>query len=293
MKREIIEPLWLKNMKKSGLKTKEAIVIYIKELIIKKLSESEFKDCLFLENMPEKTNNEINYYYSGDGKYIEDDTFVPGAKLTKKFAESFFSLIQDLNDENININGKVYDEGGTFEILIGADIFGMYSPIELRLMPLEPNENVPEKIEYTMLSKSDEKIIFFMYPVEVILSDIASEILSKLELMYDMEKYSEVFRITQSKSFDGTKFSVKLLYFCKKRNVPLTDERLFLFLSYRNNNRLKARWNRFIKHNGESDLKWEELMGRMAALLGPVWDKLCNDDVFTGDWMPELGRYLA
>ena len=275
MKREIIEPLWLKNMKKSGLKTKEAIVIYIKELIIKKLSESEFKDCLFLENMPEKTNNEINYYYSGDGKYIEDDTFVPGAKLTKKFAESFLNLIQDLNDENININeiGEENQEEERKEDNLDV--------------------NVPEKIEYTMLSKSDEKIIFFMYPVEVILSDIASEILSKLELMYDMEKYSEVFRITQSKSFDGTKFSVKLLYFCKKRNVPLTDERLFLFLSYRNNNRLKARWNRFVKHNGENDLRWEELMGRMAALLGPVWDKLCNDEVFTGDWMPELGRYLA
>ena len=73
-------------------------------------------------------------------------------------------------------------------------------------------------------------------------------------------------------------------------------ERAEQIFSYRDYPYMKKRWEKFCRHSpiaGTESLKWEEEMERFHHFLGDMWEAVCRDEVFFGDWMPELARFLG
>jgi len=31
---------------------------------------------------------------------------------------------------------------------------------------------------------------------------------------------------------------------------------------------------------------------QILSFVNPIWDAVCRDEIFFGDWMPDLSRYL-
>ena len=56
--------------------------------------------------------------------------------------------------------------------------------------------------------------------------------------------------------------------------------------------RMKKRWEKYIRKQGTEDVSWETVLHRIIVFLSPVWNTMCRDEVFFGDWMPDLARYL-
>ena len=66
--------------------------------------------------------------------------------------------------------------------------------------------------------------------------------------------------------------------------------------SYRDYPYMKKRWEKFCRHSaiaGTETLKWEKEMECFHHFLGDMWEAVCRDEVFFGDWMPELARFLG
>ena len=38
--------------------------------------------------------------------------------------------------------------------------------------------------------------------------------------------------------------------------------------------------------------QWKEVIELLTAFFAPIFEGVLKDEVFLGDWMPELGRYL-
>ena len=58
---------------------------------------------------------------------------------------------------------------------------------------------------------------------------------------------------------------------------------------------MKKKWNRYVKECGDLDKKedsWERVLELMEECFRPVWQAIDQDEIFIGDWMPQLGRYL-
>lgn len=65
-----------------------------------------------------------------------------------------------------------------------------------------------------------------------------------------------------------------------------------LIRSYKSNKNLMKKWKKYEKQKSEK-VEWEKVIGRVVDFLDPVWERLIANELYTGDWMPELGRYLA
>lgn len=292
MKRQIREPAWLKYMRSKGYSTEEALNIRLKEHIVKKLSNTKFAKNLYIVNLPYEASDRITYYYYENPVVSESDGFVPGGKLTRSFAEDFFTYIKIVAAPEVVLDGEIVSLDTGYEFLIKANQNNMYTPLKIRIIPMSEAQSDPDKVEYRLISSPAERIEFLIYPLEAIIGNDIAEILSKLELMYDMNVYADVLKLTSQVTIDGTRISVRMKEACEEKNVPITEDRLKLFLTYKDNKILKTKWNKYIKRQKSMSIKWETVISRLDAFISPVWEKLCDGQIFFGDWMPELGRYL-
>ena len=72
-------------------------------------------------------------------------------------------------------------------------------------------------------------------------------------------------------------------------------KRLETVLGYKTYGYMKKRWNRYRKECDDLDKEedsWENVMDLLKECFLPVWEAIERDEVFIGDWMPQLGRYL-
>ena len=63
-------------------------------------------------------------------------------------------------------------------------------------------------------------------------------------------------------------------------------------LSYREYPYMKKRWEKHLRKQKKTTPQWEEIMDILEVFLTDIWNSICRDEVFFGDWMPDLGRFL-
>lgn len=117
-----------------------------------------------------------------------------------------------------------------------------------------------------------------------------------MELIPDMEIYREVFFILRNETLNGRHVCELLEDMCKTEEMIPDMERAEQIFSYRDYPYMKKRWEKFCRHSaiaGTETLKWEEEMECFHHFLGDMWEAVCRDEVFFGDWMPELARFLG
>ena len=74
--------------------------------------------------------------------------------------------------------------------------------------------------------------------------------------------------------------------------LPFLEQRLSKVLSCRDNKELKKRWKSQSRRSGEHYPNWEQTVALTVTFLTPIYDGILKDEIFLGDWMPQLGRYL-
>ncbi len=67
---------------------------------------------------------------------------------------------------------------------------------------------------------------------------------------------------------------------------------LEMIKNYRSYSYMKKKWRRYLKSEKKSSPDWEEIVDKVVLFLSPIWDMMCKDLIFIGDWMPEVGRFL-
>ena len=72
----------------------------------------------------------------------------------------------------------------------------------------------------------------------------------------------------------------------------VNEKRLNQLKSYREYGYMRKRWIAACKKQS-IEAKWEDTLDTIVAFLEPIWNALCNNEIFFDDWMPELGRYLG
>ena len=134
------------------------------------------------------------------------------------------------------------------------------------------------------------------FPAELVLAKQIFVILRDMELIPDMEIYREVFFILRNETLNGRHVCELLEDMCKTEEMIPDMERAEQIFSYRDYPYMKKRWEKFCRHSaiaGTETLKWEEEMECFHHFLGDMWEAVCRDEVFFGDWMPELARFLG
>jgi hypothetical protein len=140
----------------------------------------------------------------------------------------------------------------------------------------------------------EREISYYKYPQELQVVECFYEILDKLELIGSMEAYVNVYQIMNTQSFDGRHIYLVMEKFRENRPMENLEKCWQEVRGYGSYAYMKKKWDKCQKELPfltEED-SWENVIEMMDNFFTPILESLEKNEIFMGDWMPKLGRYL-
>lgn len=263
---------------------------FVVEKFLIRLSESGMAERFWLKN-PENIGlefykrrliNGISFFYCSTG----DKSF---RMQIEEIAETLFAPEKS---SGIIWSYKITEEKRWCVIAVTAVLEQMQIPFQIKVEPLKQEKTEPIETVLQLSICSDDKISFFAYPPEYRAADAVFVMMDKLELINDMSVYEKLYDILRHEALDGRKLQFWISKKCKKHGLAVTEQRLTMLLGYRDYAYMKKKWRSYLKRENKKEPEWEKVMERLEQFIAPVWNMMCRDLIFIGDWMPELGRFL-
>lgn len=226
----------------------------------------------------------IACYYVEDERIRKEDGFVPGCPFTKDFMGRLLLKIQtQASNENYPLVIKI-GTGNRVEFQYD----GMYFPLEIRIK--NKSDFYPEMTSYQFFDPDIDQIDLRVYPKENQAADYIMEIMEKLELINEMEIYLYLYRFVKETSLSAR--DVCLVLEEGEAGKSIDWHSFEIFSSYKNNTYMKKKWKVLLRRHKLKEPCWEDVMTLLTKFIEPLWASLTKGELFFGDWMPELGRYL-
>ena len=191
---------------------------------------------------------------------------------------------------NLGIKVKtlfISDSQVRFELMI----LKMQVPIVL-VIQMSGDVNTFPREKSMMLSLENAKSVHYLeYPLEDMAAHLSYDILDKLELIGDMREYIDLYDILRTETVEGRKAKESLAGKCALK--PGFDvKRLEKLNSYSDYTYMKKRFKRIKRATKRSDLEWEPVHELIMKFITPIYQAMLDDEVFFGDWIPDIARFL-
>ncbi len=164
-------------------------------------------------------------------------------------------------------------------------------PFEIHLIAYPGHKIFPQK-KTAIHKRSEESFTYNMFPPEEYLALAFYEVIKDLELIVDMSWYKQIYETLCKESADGRKVWESLNRLIKEYPIPSLEKRLDTLAGYKDYGYMRKRWKSQSRRRRESYPRWEDVVSLMVKFLTPIFEGILKDEIFLGDWMPELGRYL-
>ena len=168
----------------------------------------------------------------------------------------------------------------------------MKVPLTIRISPLVYDMVKPEKQQLQSVFYEKKTASYLHFPVETYLAEQIFSIINYLELIPSMEAYDTVFHLLKQEPVDGRHIYETIVFLCKKEETAPQTERIEMLASYEDYTYMKKRWEKYARKQGRENVSWEIVLRQILSFVNPIWDAVCRDEIFFGDWMPDLSRYL-
>ena len=165
-------------------------------------------------------------------------------------------------------------------------------PIVIRIMPSVAKKGVLQPVSLPLCYENDRYIEVPSFYKEAELAECFVQFWERLELTQDLSKLELLFRMGKEYALDGRRLSEYLEQCMQEAQLQLSKERADRFFSCDKNAHLKKRWKAYLSKEKRNEPSWEDVMGLIRNLYEPIVLQLCKDEIFFGDWMPAVGRYL-
>lgn len=261
------------------------------EEIVQRMMESEYAENfwmknsskLSLENYRKKVDLKLSFFIKESQKFHYKKTEVGNV-----FAHFFRNVKKDV----VHWNYNVWMDWGIIYIDVTATISSIKVPVQIKLEHLIDDNVKPNKKDLKLFSNNNRKIQVNCYPSEYIIVEKFLDIVEKLELMNQMSCYMDIYDILKRESLNGRKVWELLMEGCKEHGIEVTKQRFELLCSYRTNAFMKKKWKAYLRHEKKKVPSWEEVMQVVEKFFSVIWENMCHNFIYLGDWMPELGRFI-
>ncbi len=280
---------------------------YMVEEFMYLVSESDFSRNLWLKNEDifEIENYQENFYltldfiYHADEKVVKTGKMEAGQKLSAELAEYMLqNIFVKEKTKGVRFKWKHEWTGELLKVEVVAEYEEMKVPFSIEIRPHYLHGITPEKRTRKLFMHKKEEINYRHYPAETILAEQLLEMVTYLELISSMKCYDIAYQIISKEPVDGRRIKDTLELLCEKNNISRTEDRGNMIAGYKDYAYMAKRWEKYAKplrkeKNASAEIpSWQELMERLGRFFLPIWNCICKDEIFFGDWMPELGRYL-
>lgn len=168
----------------------------------------------------------------------------------------------------------------------------MCVPFQLEVLSFRQEHLFPQRGTLHFFWEKNKTVDYPIYPLEHAVAYHLMELLRQLELMNDMEHYLILYEILQRYPLEGRKVWDSLGQMFREQHLPLTEKPFMLWKSYGNYTYMKKKWKVFLRRVKQREPGWEQVHRKIICFLEPIWQAVMEDQVFFGDWMPELERFF-
>lgn len=263
----------------------------ILEEIVQRIYESDYAANFWMKNSA-RLNME-NYKRKVDlhlSFYIEDTE-----KLKYKKAEIskvFSALFRNLKKDAVHWNYNIWMDWGIIYVDMIATVSSVKVPVKIKLGHIEEENLLPYKKGIQLFTNNNRKIKVKCYPSEYLITEMFLEVLDKLELINNLSSYMEIYDILKKEALTGRKVWELVAEGCKQRGIEIKEERLALLLSYRTSSYMKKKWKAYLRHEKKKGPSWDDVIDMLERFFSVIWEHMCQNFIYLGDWMPELGRFI-
>lgn len=295
---------WREKSKQDNIPLSDLLYGYVIEDLMCRISASSFKEYLWLNNENvlgeeayKKTSKEsLEFFYIEKVKNFSKNSIEAGdafgAAVMELLLEELFLRETSRQEEQRKWTYQYEEKEGYVQIFLNCTYREMQVPVTMCIKPISFSSQKPKKRELSLLF--EKKVCeYFSYSKENVLSEALFEIVHKMELISDMANYDIVNEILSTQSVSGRYILEDLKAKAVKSPKMISKKRLEQIAAYKSYGYMKKKWQQYCRVQKMEDIAWEELMDRLICFLTPLWNALCEDEIFFDDWMPELGRFLS
>lgn len=302
MKHTIIEKAALKaKSEELGIPFSNLLAGYVLEELMYLIEDSPFSLFLWLKNSSilgieqyrKKNKLTLEFAYLTDRLAMKKEGIVPGQKLSLKMGYVILAyILKKEKVPEIAWRGRASIKGDVVELEVTGEFEEMTVPIHIRIKEMTGEGVVPVKKDFPLFMEKGKRIPYLEYPVEIVLAEQLFAIIKNMELLPEMHAYDTVYHVLKTEAVDGRHIREMLDESCKKEHVIPDQQRMDEILSYRSYTYMRKRWEKYLRHRKRKEPSWNEVMEQLSEFLPRIWKSICEDEVFFGDWMPDLGRFL-
>ncbi len=259
---------------------------YILEEALNRIASSVFSERFLLRDLQ---NLGLNQY---SRRIVHELAFYCDEKLfTTRLSQALASVFLSNNEGTISWNGKFSNQGKQKRsLLLEATVGQVVVPIQIHFLMLKDFPQMErEELHLETLHPNME---VRRYPKEIVLADSIIEVVKKLELINDMSYYDKCYQILSTETVDGRRMQECLAKKIKSGKLLLENGSIDRIVAYKNYKFMEKKWKKYKKQQGHLEIQWEELVEVVTCFFNPIWNALLKDEIFFGDWMPELKRFI-
>lgn len=232
------------------------------------------------------------FFYVESRRLPAPEKLVPGQTLTPALAEQMLrEIFQIENRQGIHWEGRALGEPGAVTLDMTACYMGMHVPMAAELRTLADSGQRPETRRFSTVAAAGKELTYLIYASESQVSHDLFEMMEKLELIGDMGAYYRVYQAFLSRPLSGRYLMEELTALAEEKPKVKTEKRMEQLAGYRDYAYMRRRWEQYVKRR-QDVTPWEDAVHLILTAVEPIWVSLCREEVFLGDWMPELGRYI-
>lgn len=302
MKHTIVEKAALKaKSEELGIPFSNLLAGYVLEELMYLIADSPFSlffwlkngNILGVEQYRKKNVLTLEFSYLTDKLAMKKEGIVPGQQLSLKMGYVMLAYILKVEKvPEIKWKGRADFHNGLLELEVSGEFEEMTVPIHIRITELSEEGMVPIRKDFPLFMQNGRRIPYLQYPSEITLAEQLFLIIKNMELLPEMKPYDMVYQILSVDAVDGRHIREMMYEYCEREQLALEEERVQTVLSYRNYTYMRKRWEKYLRHRKRKEPTWDDVMMQLEGFLPRLWGSICRDEIFFGDWMPGLGRFL-
>ncbi len=274
---------------------------YVVESLMYLITESEFWKYLWLktgsllgvDKYKKESIPTLEFAYLADEDGETGKKTGPGQKLSLKTGYLILaSVLKEEKVPEIRWRGRVSFCEGVAALDVEGGFEDIVIPVHIELTEIGRDSAIPLEKELPLTMDHNRTITVMEYPSDSILAEQLLEILKDIELTSLMQAYDTIYQILDRQPVQGRHIQSLLADLCNEEGFPMDPDRVDEILLCRDQAYLKKRWGKYLRHQKRKEPSWEMVMEKISAFLPVIWNSICQDILFFGDWMPELGRFL-
>lgn len=292
---------WIDKSREDGILISDILYGVAIEDLFLRIANSSFSEYLWLTNeqavgeaaYKKKVKESLDFLYVESGKKNYFSHAVAGQAFDQNVLELLLQELFSQNDTKAKWTYVVTDVENERALSLTFSYLDMKVPVFVHIRRNAIKTQKGKQKELPFILEERKTCSYLCYSKESILAESLFEIMRKLELISDMEAYSEANQILKNHSISGRYILDEFTAMGEKEKKVLSMKRLEQVTSYKNCAYMKKRWQQYERNHRLEKEDWEDVLGRILAFMGPVWKALCENEIFFDDWMPELERFLG